>query len=902
MALYNDVNFYSSSSFSGLPQQMIPLKEKLAKAKEGEKSFGQKCMDALEIVGKQQYASNIRLIENYEMIKGRFIFKDYFETDGYDSSLSKLSAEFELPNYLRHYDIISPVINTMSGEYQKRPDIFKVRQMGEAATNEYLRTKKDLLTKYVMSKLNAEINMRLLDEGIDPEKDDFVSEEEAQQYQQQIDQYKQQLTPPEIQKFLNTDFATVAELWAEHERQYSREYFNLPEKEKVEFEDMLVADRCYRHFYITPYGVGWNQETWNPVNTFMHKSPDIQKVEDGDYAGRIFYISINTILDRYGYLMSKDDFDLLSGEKDRKKTKFSDSKFDWVYDNYLVPFEGYPAYDIMRSSWNVSPGSAGQIPQVDSNFLNGIGNQSYYAKNAGLYCVTEGYWMSQKKIIKITYVDQESQEIVVSLVDENFIMPDEFVESKNIFSDNHDINTYVSTYVPECWRGIKISAGSSQNLSKDIYVGIGPNEFQFKGENNIYGSKLPVCGESFSTRNSESMSLVDMMKPHQIGYNISMNQLYQLAEKEIGMFVVMDVNMFPDAKDWGGEDAWGKWMMMAKNYGMLPADTSPTNIKQSLAATGGFLPKVINLDLASQMVSRMNMAKFYEEQAMKQVGFNSYRLGSFAQSSTATGIQQGMAQSYSQTESYFTNFSNYLRRCTTMGLEMAQYVQSANPNISFTYTKGDMSKALIQTTGVDIMLAELGIIVSNSQEYMRQLEMIRQYALSNNTSGMSGVDVADVIMMNSPQEIRRQLQVSYDKVMQQQQSQQQAQQQQAEQANQIAALNLQQQDAQFREALENKLDVARINAGADLLKSETDLQPQDNTSAELNATVNRQNNMDASTIKREELALKRQAQLIDLDLKQRELTIKQNKINADIQIQKQETESARILKGKATKK
>lgn len=200
------------------------------------------------------------------------------------------------------------------------------------------------------------------------------------------------------------------------------------------------------------------------------------------------------------------------------------------------------------------------------------------------------------------------------------------------------------------------------------------------------------------------------------------------------------------------------------------------------------------------------------------------------------------------------------------------------------------------------MLAELGIIVSNSQEYMRQLEMIRQYALSNNTSGMSGVDVADVIMMNSPQEIRRQLQVSYDKVMQQQQSQQQAQQQQAEQANQIAALNLQQQDAQFREALENKLDVARINAGADLLKSETDLQPQDNTSAELNATVNRQNNMDASTIKREELALKRQAQLIDLDLKQRELTIKQNKINADIQIQKQETESARILKGKATKK
>ena len=70
------------------------------------------------------------------------------------------------------------------------------------------------------------------------------------------------------------------------------------------------------------------------------------------------------------------------------------------------------------------------------------------------------------------------------------------------------------------------------------------------------------------------MSLVDMMKPHQIGYNVAMNQLYQISEKEIGMFVVMDVNMFPNNKDWGGQDAWGKWMLMAKAYGLLPADKS----------------------------------------------------------------------------------------------------------------------------------------------------------------------------------------------------------------------------------------------------------------------------------------------------------------------------------------
>jgi hypothetical protein len=884
-----------------LPQQMIPLKDKLKKGTDTQKSFGQECMDALENIGRQQHRGNLRFIENYEMIKGRFIFSHYFQTEGYDSSLTKLAAEFELPNYLRHYDIISPVINTLSGEYQKRPDIFKVRQMGEQATNEYLRTKKDLLQKYVFGKINAEINARLLAEGMDPDKQDFINEEEAAAYKQQIEEYKQQLTPPEIQKFMNTDFLTLAELWAEHERQFVKEYFNLPEKEKVEFEDMLIADRCYRHYYLTPGGVGYNQETWNPINVFTHKSPDIIEAENGDYIGRIFYLSLNTIIDRYGHRMSKEDFEFLTGKDKNKKSKFNDSKFDWVYDNYFVPFQGYPTYDLMRNSWNVSPESAqrsGEIPQLDEGFFNRLASGQYFNERPGYYFVTEGYWMSQKKIIKITYLDQETGQQIVNIVDENYIIPDHFVESDNIFADDHDNNTYVETWIPEVWRGVKINTAGDKSLVKDIYLGIGPNDFQFKGDNNLYGSKLPVCGQIFSVRNSRSMSLVDMMKPHQIGYNVAMNQLYQLAEKEIGMFIVMDVNMFPNSKDWGGEDAWEKWMIMAKNFGILPADTSPANVQGSLAATGGQFPKVMNLDLASQMVSRMNMAKFFEEQAMKQVGFNNYRLGNFAQTSTATGITEGQAASYAQTESYFTNFSNYLRRCITMELEMAQYVQSQKDEIMFTYTKGDLSKAFVKLAGIDIMLAELGVLVSNSQEYIRQLDMMRQYALSNNTSGMSGVDVADVIMMNSPQEIRRQLQISLDKLMAQQQQAQEAQNQIAQQANELKAQAMQKQEQQFYDKLENDLDEARIQAGADIINTD---QPEPQAPDNTGAQVSRQNAVEANSIKREQLALSKQKQLTDTELRQRELALKQAKINADLEIQRQESLSAKIMQSKTKK-
>ena len=179
-------------------------------------------------------------------------------------------------------------------------------------------------------------------------------------------------------------------------------------------------------------------------------------------------------------------------------------------------------------------------------------------------------------------------------------------------------------------------------------------------------------------------------------------------------------------------------------------------------------------------------AIFYEQQALKQIGFNEYRLGSFNQSSTATGIQQGMAQSSSQTESHFTNFSNYLRRCHQMDLSIAQYVQGQKEDVAFTYIKSDHSRAFVKILGTDLLLSDLGVFVSNSQEHARQLEMIRQYALNNNTAGMSPVDVADVIMINSPAEIRKQLDISYKALLQQQQQAQQAQQQQLEQATAIA--------------------------------------------------------------------------------------------------------------------
>jgi len=298
------------SSGNTLPPQMIPLSEK-------DDKWRMDCMDALETIANSQRGANLSLIENYEMIKGRFVFSHYFEQEGYTSMLSELSREFEIPNYLRHYDIISPVINTLLGEWQKMPDMFRVKDWSENAQNEYNRQKTELLTNYVQEELNIRVNQKLMESGLldaQPQ-----NEEEAQQIQQQIESIRQSMTPPEIEKWMRTSFKTQGEIWAEHRLAADYQRFSLKEKERREFEDTLVSDRCFRHYFLTP--TGYSTETWNPINTFYHKSPDVTNVEEGEYVGRNFTMTLPDIIDRFGYLMKFEQIEKLRGDY-KKSTVF----------------------------------------------------------------------------------------------------------------------------------------------------------------------------------------------------------------------------------------------------------------------------------------------------------------------------------------------------------------------------------------------------------------------------------------------------------------------------------------------------------------------------------------------------------------------------------------------------
>lgn len=787
-----------------IPVQMLPMKEK-------DEEWRRACMDALESIGRKQFLENINILENYRLVNNELLYNHYVFSESVTDLAQLAVKEFDLPPYLRHYDITRKVINVLSGEYQKRPDNFRAAAVDEFATNEYLRTKGDLLKEIVMNAIQENVARQLKAEGFDLEKDDFASEEEAQAYQQEIQEAQKRLTPAEIEEYMRENYRGVAERWAEMVLNLDKQRFNTPELEMQEFEDMLICDRAFRHFFLKANGLGYGQETWNPIRVFFHKSPDVKYVEDGDYVGRVFYLSLPEIINRYGHKMTRKQIEDLYGDYLKKK-KFGGAEYAFFQATH-VPFENYPEYARTIQAFGYDPhtgvpytGSFGNFTSQDVDVLFNSSSTTYNLQ--GLTQATEAYWRSQKRVGFLIMQDPETGEVIEEIVDETFDVPDFVKEVEDdlsyedmVFYPQKKMNTIRWTWVNEVWGGIKINAITSETPG-GIYVDVKPIPFQFKGDINPYEVKLPVCGAIFNNRNAKSMSIVDMMKPYQILYNVFMNKIFQLASTDIGKILLLDPRLIPNDKDWGGEKNIEKWVTATKHSKIGQIDTSP-------GARGGTPPgqqqwSVQDMTTFDEIKATIEIARLIEEQAMFQVGITQQRLGIVQASETATGIQQSVNNSYAQTESYFTKFSNYKKRVLQMNLDIAQYCAATDRDITISLIQDDMTREFIKMNGIDLLNSQLAVRVFNSQELLRQNDLVKQLILKNNTANASMSALAAAIYTESPAKLIGMLKKMEADIKAETQAQRDHEQQLAD--KQIQAKQEEKAADQAFEAEQNRLD------------------------------------------------------------------------------------------------
>ena len=780
-------------------------------------------LDWLEWNGLKQIRKNARrLMKNYKLAKGIIDKSDYIieEDNEYRDIVETLTKEDYSALELKFYPIIPNVINVLVAEFAKRSTKLTYRAVDEFSYNEMMEKKRADVEEVLMADAQMKIVAALMEQGLDP------SSPEAQQ---QMDP-AQLKTLPEIEMFYKKDYRSLVEQWATHQHKVDVERFKIDELEERGFRDSLITDREFWHFQMMDDD--YNVELWNPVLSFYHKSPDARYISQANWVGKTDMFTVADVIDKYGYLMTEEQLEALEaiypirsagyniGGMQNDGSYYDATKtHEW---NTNLPSLAYRQYTSMVSG-NILEGG-----DVISQIL-AEGEDYNVAGTAYLLRVTTAYWKSQRKVGHLTKI-ADNGEVTNEIVTEDYKVTDAPIYDTKLFKNKTKDNLVYGEHIDwiwinEVWGGVKIGPNipsfwgmNNPGGFTPIYLGvdknkIGPLRFQFKGDESLYGCKLPVEGAVFSDRNTKSTALLDLMKPYQIAYNIVNNQIADILVDELGTVIMLDQNTLPRhslGEDWG-KGNYAKAYVAMKNFQMLPLDTSITNTENALNFQHF---QKLDLSQTERLLSRIQLANYFKQQAYEVIGVNPQRMGQQLSQQTATGVEQAVNASYAQTEVYFIQHCDYLMpRVHQMRTDLAQYYHSKKPSVRLQYMSTADENVNFQINGTDLLMRDLNIFCSTTANHRAILEQLKSMALQNNTTGASIYDLGRVVQSDSIAELNSVLKAAEQKSSEIKQQEMQSQQQMQEQ-------QLQAQAEQQRLKLDHDAMEAEKNRQRDILVAE----------------------------------------------------------------------------------
>jgi hypothetical protein len=761
-SFYNGVGTSVSSTHS-LPTQTVPDSQK------EKDSWKKKNMDALESIGISQLGENIKFRDLYKMLEGRLAYSDYETDNQVLNRVRDLGDSVGIPTFVKHYDFIGIITRQLVGEWLEQKDDFKVDTIDDISQNEYLRERTGRVREYALDTFKKELDIELNKMGVNPNKQDFKSEEEQQQYMQMLEEEKAKIiSPAQIEKEMK-DWKTKAAEWAEHVIEKDQQRFYMDKLDKQEMEDYLITGRFFRNYYIG-YDF-YKPERWSPLETFFSQDVTAENPQDCEYVGRVFYISPSDIIKRYSHLLTSVEIKRLNinyAETDGGNANSQIQSWKSAMNNGMfgqvqtLPFHNYYNYDMglqIQDALDIpmgevlvdTPDGQQRIPNWLSPFQNS-NNLSYnYSRiqrddinvRKDLLQVTESYWRSWKRMWFVNYTTETGYEDTAIITDD--ILPD-FVKENGIkkvttkalkdIQKNLEPNCMYEFWVPEIWQGTKINAGNSF-LTENLYLGIEPLPYQIRGESNVFDVKIPVGGIIGS-------SIAQKLRPYQIGYNICLNQIFNLLEKEIGMFFLFDINFLPsEYKDHGTiEESLSKLRDLAKDVGLVPLDTTKQNMAGANGQMNTFMTQDISFD--KQINSRIQLSEYYQKKALEQIGITPQRLGQPSVYETATGVKQGTEASYMQTADIFNTMAVARRKAMELHLSIAQYCQKDYLDVDFVFSNSDGDKIFMHLSDPDFPLRRIGVFPVNDPKKRRELETMKQALLNMNTLGSDLLDYAEL--------------------------------------------------------------------------------------------------------------------------------------------------------------
>jgi len=758
---------------------IFPDQFKTDKEKQDE-SWIKNTMDYFANKAYSEYIKNRdTFVKNYDLVKGILRPEDFYQEPEVRSFTDMLTSDLALPAYVKHYSIITTPINELVGEISKRPDAFRVKAFDDDSKAEELEFKTGILQEFIINQAKQKIMEKAAIAGQE------IEEEELQQ-----------MTIEQVQEELDS-YTSVAEKWANHVLTANKADFVLKEKSEDAFRDMLISAREFYHIYEDNSKLGFNIEVANPKNTWFLTTPDRKYISDptgraqGAYAAGIVQVmELSEIIESIP--------DLTKEEIDHLRSSLQDYGLINVRESNLGNPDAIPGTDsVQYDTYDPAVLQTRMIIESEmkenndglKDFLGLTNNVSSFGYK---YVVVRCYWISKKKIGKLIYLDELGNEQSM-LVDENY--------KKGTIPTEQSLEW---GWINQWYQGIKI----------------GPDIYHIKPYKLL--DYCPIIGIVHEVKNTEAKSLVDLMKPFQVLYNVCMNQLYKLLEKEVGKVYLTSIRHIPIPKDGDAQDALDAWEMEARNRGVMFIDDSPENLK-SPSSFNQF--RDIDLTRTQEIQSRYNLAMQLKNECWELIGMSRQRLGSISASETATGTNTAIAQSYSQTEPLFVAHEYILGQLYQAIIDASLYVESKKPQSTISYITSDGESAFVQVNGTDLKFRDLKVFLTNRPEDKQMFNEIRGLSQAVLQNGGSLHDIIELYSTNSIRDMKKVFKTLKNRQDELQDQQMQQKQQQLDQQQQQAQAALQQAQQQHEEQIAhddyqkeldriNKIEIATIAAQA----------------------------------------------------------------------------------------
>ena len=441
--------------YDKIPRQKLPISKKTKKWKEA-------CVEAyidLSNSGRSS-ASNRKesLQQLYEYYNGVIDEADYkYVLQPYGKSRSNF------PSQMRNYPIIKPIVDLLLGEKSKRPLNFTVTVQNADTVSAKEQAKQDLIYQSFQKQFANE----LIKGG------NFEGEEQEVQLPQHI-----------AEQFERT-YVDNRAINGQRALDYIMQSQELHDKFQKAWFHFLVAGEVYTH-----RGVRNNEpfyEVINPLDVDYDLDPDLDFVEDGDWALIRKYVHASSVIDTfYEYLTEQQILEL-------EEPRHSESDSYFLYTNSM--------------------------------------NKDANAYRNRLIEVAQVYWKSRKRIGFLSFMDPETGALEEKVVEDGFKMNNEL---KMIGAS---LNW---KWVNEVWEGTRIDGR--------MYVKIHPLVNQRNDLDNLSTCKLPINGIRYSNVNTSNISLVKLGIPYQLNYNIYKYRLELAIAKSKDIIASFDINMIP--KKW----------------------------------------------------------------------------------------------------------------------------------------------------------------------------------------------------------------------------------------------------------------------------------------------------------------------------------------------------------------